>query len=126
MMKSPIRICATAVVAILVVGGAACWFLGRAHKTRLPAPQAAKVAARPPPAASAPLPPAATAAPAPPAPQQAQEIAGTEHMYLAHASLRTPEVADPDSATNRQILQTMVGKALGTLPPPAPKVRSNP
>jgi hypothetical protein len=33
-------------------------------------------------------------------------------MYMAHASLRTPEVADPDSTTNRQILQTMIAKAL--------------
>jgi hypothetical protein len=39
-------------------------------------------------------------------------MAATERMYLAHASLRTPEVADPDSASNRQILQTMVEKAL--------------
>jgi hypothetical protein len=38
-------------------------------------------------------------------------------MYLAHASLRVPEVADPDSVSNREILQTMLGKALGK---PAP------
>jgi hypothetical protein len=41
-------------------------------------------------------------------------MAATERMYLAHASLRTPEVADPDSASNRQILQTMVEKALSS------------
>jgi hypothetical protein len=40
-------------------------------------------------------------------------------MYLAHASLRVPEVADPDSVTNRQILQTMLGKALGKPAPSA-------
>ncbi len=36
----------------------------------------------------------------------------TRRMYAAHAPLRVPEVADPDSETNRQILQTMVQKAL--------------
>jgi hypothetical protein len=40
------------------------------------------------------------------------EIVATRRMYGAHASLRTPEVANPDSAANRQILQTMVTKAL--------------
>ena len=40
------------------------------------------------------------------------EVAATERMYLAHAPLRDPEVADPDSECNRRILQTMVGKAL--------------
>ncbi len=40
------------------------------------------------------------------------EVAATERMYLAHASLRDPEVADPDSETNRRILETMVTKAL--------------
>jgi len=33
-------------------------------------------------------------------------------MYAAHASLRTPEVADPDSAANRQILHAMIAKAI--------------
>jgi hypothetical protein len=32
-------------------------------------------------------------------------------MVLAHAPLRDPKVADPDSAENRQVLQTMVAKA---------------
>jgi hypothetical protein len=47
-------------------------------------------------------------------------------MYAAHAPLRTPEVADPDSAANKQIPQTMVLKALAQQPavspsnPPAP------
>ena len=40
------------------------------------------------------------------------EVAATERMYMAHASLRTPEVADPDSEANRRILGTMVAKAL--------------
>jgi hypothetical protein len=33
-------------------------------------------------------------------------------MYMAHASLREPTVADPDSEANRRILQSMVQKAL--------------
>ncbi len=39
------------------------------------------------------------------------QVEGTRIMYMAHASLRVPEVADPHSATNRQILQSMVSKA---------------
>jgi hypothetical protein len=64
-----------------------------------------------------PAPPPAVAKPAPPA--NPAVMAATERMYLAHASLRTPEVADPDSASNRQILDTMVAKALArrTHPP---------
>ena len=46
--------------------------------------------------------------PAPPV----NEPAATARMYAAHAPLRTGEVADPDSKTNRKILQTMVTKAL--------------
>lgn len=40
------------------------------------------------------------------------EVAATRRMYAAHAPLRTPQVADPDSVPNRQILQTMVMKAM--------------
>ncbi len=40
------------------------------------------------------------------------EVAATQRMYMAHHSLRTSEEADPDSEANRQILQTMVQKAL--------------
>lgn len=40
------------------------------------------------------------------------EISGTMRMYEAHAPLRTAAVANPDSAENREILQTMVTKAL--------------
>jgi hypothetical protein len=43
---------------------------------------------------------------------QSTEVIATARMYAAHASLREPEVADPDSKTNQQILQTMVFKAL--------------
>jgi hypothetical protein len=56
--------------------------------------------------------PAAPANPAPVATTQPDEIAATRQMYAAHAPLRTPELADPDSEANRQILQTMVQKAL--------------
>ena len=40
------------------------------------------------------------------------ESEATAKMYIAHASLRAPEVANPDSETNRKILETMVQKAL--------------
>lgn len=44
------------------------------------------------------------------------ESIATRRMYMAHASLRTPEVANPDSEANRRILQTMVTKALASAP----------
>jgi hypothetical protein len=47
-----------------------------------------------------------------PPPTLVDEVAATERMYLAHSPLREPEVADPDSETNRRILQTMVEKAV--------------
>jgi hypothetical protein len=40
------------------------------------------------------------------------EVAATSRMYIAHAPLREPTVADPDSEANRRILETMVLKAL--------------
>ena len=46
-----------------------------------------------------------------PIPQPA-EVRASRAMYMAHAPLRAPEVADPDSEANRRILQTMVEKAL--------------
>ena len=45
-------------------------------------------------------------------PAPADEVAATERIYLAHAPLRTTEVADPNSETNRRILETMVTKGL--------------
>jgi hypothetical protein len=54
-----------------------------------------------------------------PAPAGQTEIAATRRMYLAHAPLRAPEVANPDSESNRRILQTMVQKTLRA-PAPAP------
>lgn len=40
------------------------------------------------------------------------EVQAARRMYMAHASLREPSVADPDSEANRRILQSMVQKAL--------------
>jgi hypothetical protein len=49
----------------------------------------------------------------PPAPPvNPVEAAATSRMVEAHSPLRIPEIADPDSGSNRQILQTMVQKAL--------------
>ncbi len=58
-------------------------------------------------------------------PENPAELAATARMYAAHESLRAPEVADPDSATNRQILGVMVTKALAAsaTPPPAVATR---
>lgn len=48
------------------------------------------------------------------------EVTATVWMYAAHSPLRTPEVSDPDSKSNRQILGIMVHKALSqpAAPPP--------
>lgn len=54
----------------------------------------------------------APATPATPVSLAEQQIVGTHRMYLAHAPLRAAEIADPDSASNRRILQRMVSKAL--------------
>lgn len=45
------------------------------------------------------------------------EVEGTRRMYVAHAPLRVPEVANPDSEANRMILQSMVQKALARAEP---------
>ncbi len=81
---------------------------------QLPAP-----AAPPAPSASALQPFSSSALPSPE--PQAREEAATARMYAAHAPLRTPEVADPDSAANKRVLSTMVAKALArpATPPPA-------
>jgi hypothetical protein len=56
--------------------------------------------------------PSGAAAAVPVAMAQPGEPVATRRMYAAHAPLRMPEVADPDSGTNRQVLQAMVQKAL--------------
>jgi hypothetical protein len=106
------RIAAVALSLTLVA--AAVWYFGQAHTAKPPA-KAPPVAVKPaqPAVVVSPVvetPPAAVAKPL--APQQAEEVAATARMYLAHAPLRTPEVADPNSPANKQILQTMVLKAL--------------
>ena len=67
------------------------------------------------PAAPSALPPS-TLAPSMVAGQPSSELSAetlaTRRMYLAHAPLRTPAVADPDAEENRIILQQMVLKAL--------------
>lgn len=67
-----------------------------------------------------PLTPPDTTAPASPLANPVEEAA-TARMYAAHAPLRTPEVSDPDSQANKQILGTMVTKLLAqpATPPPA-------
>lgn len=45
-------------------------------------------------------------------PADKPEVQATRRMYAAHAPLRTREVADPDSETNRAVVQTMLQKSL--------------
>ncbi|MBI5422956.1 MAG: hypothetical protein HZA32_02640 [Opitutae bacterium] len=45
-------------------------------------------------------------------PATASEVQATRRMYAAHAPLRAPEVANPDSTANRAALQTMLQKSL--------------
>lgn len=45
-------------------------------------------------------------------PSPSSELEATRRMYAAHAPLRVAEVANPDSETNRIILQSMIQKAL--------------
>lgn len=94
-----------------------CVLALRYFPTKRPAtqPAAVTVSAPVPPSVPKviPAPAAEKAAPAPIAvPENKVEIVATARMYAAHASLRTPEVADPDSQSNKLILQTMVQKAL--------------
>lgn len=45
-------------------------------------------------------------------PNSKRAVEGSEQMYLAHYSLRTPQVANPNSVENRKILGVMVMKAI--------------
>jgi hypothetical protein len=54
-------------------------------------------------------------------PSATAEAIATAQMYAAHAPLRVPEVADPDSKTNREILQTMIRKAVAAPATPSPQ-----
>lgn len=71
-------------------------------------PEAPDAAAPVAPASSTPTPAAKPETPAP----VSSEVLATRRMVAAHAPLRAPEEANPDSATNRRILETMVQKAL--------------
>ena len=99
---------------------------GAVTRAAAPAPAAAPIFTLPaePASPASVTPVAAAAAPVAPAPVDAKlasaEVAASARMYAAHASLREPEVADPDSQTNKKILSAMVAKALAqsaTLPP---------
>ena len=100
----------------VVVVAAVWWYSGRESEpgptVRRPPPSTSAATTRRLPAPSNVVEPTAAPAPEAATPRSAVEMAGTERMVLAHAPLRTPEVADPDSAANRQILRTMVAKAL--------------
>jgi hypothetical protein len=41
-----------------------------------------------------------------------RQVLAMHSMIMAHASLRTPEETDPDSKENKEIMQTMITKAL--------------
>ena len=114
MPSKPKLILAAVVIVVLV---SVWWFA--CHPQTKPVPHAIvqsrpAVTKRPPPSVVV-APPAPAKAEAParaPEPPAQSNLAATARMYAAHASLRVPEVADPDSKTNREILQTMVTKAL--------------
>lgn len=100
-----------------------------ATKGDAPAPTAlARTSGEPAAPAQASLPPAPTVAPTAPLPQAAfvvplaapEELA-TERMITAHAPLRTPAVANPDSPENHKALQAMLVKALQRKEGPPPK-----
>ncbi|MCH6257919.1 hypothetical protein MLD52_15275 [Puniceicoccaceae bacterium K14] len=38
----------------------------------------------------------------------------SRRMYAAHAPLREPEIADPNSKTNQKIMQSMISKAIAS------------
>ncbi len=73
-----------------------------------PAPEPTVPATEPTPTTSATTAAVQTA----PALPHIDEVTATRRMILAHAPLRDPKVADPDSVENRQVLETMVAKAL--------------
>lgn len=55
-----------------------------------------------------------TATKSPSSPRQVPaQMIGTRRMIAAHAPLRIPAIADPDSVENKRILQAMIFKALG-------------
>lgn len=107
----------TGVVVAILLGGIAVWFALRdpsppllnipAHTSKLPTELAESDIAV-----------ASTVQPMPPAVATTAEfgsraeVLASVRMYMAHAPLRAPAVANPDSPENREILNTMVLKAL--------------
>jgi hypothetical protein len=108
-MKKNLRSLLIPLAAAVVVLGALLCLLFRQTPSKPPAGLARQTASQP----AAPVQSESTSAEhgAPPLPQP-DEVAATISMYAAHAPLRVPEVSNPDSAANLQILQTMVRKAL--------------
>jgi hypothetical protein len=98
-------------VGVVALGAIALvvWNVRRTQPAAAPAFSPAAIA--PPSPVSSPV-VAVISPPSVPTPENPAEIAATARMYAAHASLRAPEVADPDFTTNRQILGIMVAKAL--------------
>jgi hypothetical protein len=122
-MNSSKKIPVLAVAATLVVVAILYWGIDRSREIRTPTMARPQQTVATPPlavssAAVAPMAVREVPAPAPEAPAGLPaEVEATRRMYLAHAPLRAPEVANPDSESNRRILQTMVAKALN---PPKP------
>jgi len=108
-MKSSVKILLA--LGIVGLGGTAIWLLWPrpAQPADAPKPEPAVAVATPAPVVAT---PAATQVTLAPAPGKPDEVAGTKRMYAAHAPLRTRSAVDPDSEQNRQVLQTMVTKAL--------------
>lgn len=115
-------------VLLSLVAGLVLWLRERPTPQQAPRPTAAAAPAQPSPRPATVSPPVAATAPlAVPAPasvpvdsaRSRAALKASERMYAAHAPLRTAEVANPDSTTNRRILQTMVEKALAEQSGPA-------
>lgn len=120
-MKTLPRCILVLAIALVLLVGLALRYFPTKRLTKQPAAVTASAPASPsiPTIVSAPVAEKPVPAPAP-VPENKVELIATARMYAAHASLRTPEVADPDSQSNKQILQTMVLKALAqSTPPPA-------
>ncbi len=46
--------------------------------------------------------------------QERAPVLESRRMYMAHAPLRVPSVADPDSIENKRIMQIMIAKAISS------------
>lgn len=115
----------------VLLAAVAAWLVLRDSSGTLEAPTVeASSPAKPPaelvvttpasPPATAPVP--SVAVPIVEADSRAESLA-TARMYAAHAPLREPTVANPDSAENREILRTMAFKALAGPAPTPPSTQ---